>query len=80
MALTKDWPASSPDMSPIEHLWDILDRKIRPNINENSTLNDVRQLLQREWQSIPQKQIDRLIRSMRSRVGECLQNQGGYTQ
>ena len=75
-----NWPAISPDMSPIEHLWDILDRQIRPQIDENSTLNDVRRLLQAAWQNVPQQQIDRLIRSMRARVGECLRNEGGHTR
>ncbi len=26
------WPAYSPDMSPIEHVWDALDRRIRQRI------------------------------------------------
>ena len=59
-----NWPAISPDMSPIEHLRDMLDRQLRPQIVKNSTLNDVRRHLQAAWHNVPQQQIDRLIRSM----------------
>ena len=40
-----EWPAKSPDLSPIEHLWDILERRVRPQINENTTLRDLKDLL-----------------------------------
>ena len=59
-----NWPVISPDMSPIEHLRDMLDRQLRPQIVKNSTLNDVRRHLQAAWHNVPQQQIDRLIRSM----------------
>ena len=74
-----EWPAISPDMSPIEHLWDIFDREIRSEITQNTTLHDLRRMLQNAWQRISQQQINRLIRSMRSRVGECVQMNGGHT-
>ena len=36
------WPAYSQDLSPIEHLWDILDRKIRARHPTPQTLQGLR--------------------------------------
>ena len=59
------WPAKSPDLSPIEHLWDVLDRRVRRR--SPSTLRQLERYLQQEWKAIPQIEIQRLIQSMRRR-------------
>ena len=74
-----EWPAVSPDLNPIEHLWDMLERRVRPLITPACTLPELRRLLTQEWDRIPQRAIDRLIRSMRGRINECLMRQGGHT-
>lgn len=74
------WPARSPDLSPIEHLWDEVGRRLRDNY-EVSAVN-VRQLSDRirhEWNSIPQETIQHVIRSMPERLGECIKKYGGHT-
>ena len=61
------WPAYSPDLSPIEHMWDQLGRRLA---NRNPKPGNRQQLvaaLQEEWANIPQDSIRRLIRSMRRR-------------
>ena len=49
-------PAYSPDMSPIEHIWDALDRvPVHANIQQLCTA------IEEEWDNIPQATINSLI-------------------
>ena len=61
-----NWPAKSPDISPIEHLWDHLGRKVRKRKNVNSVM-DLERALHQEWNRIPMAVIQRLISSIRRR-------------
>ena len=56
-----DWPARSPDFSPIEHVWDILGQRVRQRVPRPRTLQALGAALQEEWRRIPQLQIARLI-------------------
>uniref|UniRef100_A0A8C4ED23 Tc1-like transposase DDE domain-containing protein n=1 Tax=Dicentrarchus labrax TaxID=13489 RepID=A0A8C4ED23_DICLA len=62
-----EWPASSPDLNPIEHLWDQLRRAVRARVTNTTTLADLRQMLVEEWDAIPQQCVTRLVTSMRRR-------------
>ena len=69
----------SQDLSCIEYLWDILGRAVNKHINQHIRLADLQRLLLQEWAAIPQRQIQRLVNSMRRRLNECRVNLGGYT-
>ena len=73
------WPAYSPDLAPIEHVWDILGRRVRDNHGRAPTLQILVQWLQMEWQAIPQATLRTLVRSMRRRCTECIRQRGGHT-
>ena len=75
-----DWPARSPDLSPIEHVWDILGQSVRQSVPRPRTLQTLGAALQEEWRRIPQLQIARLIRSMRRRCVACIDATGGHTR
>ena len=62
------WPSKSPDLNPIEHLWDELDRRVHQCQPQPQTLQALQQAIQYEWQIIPQERIHRLIGSMSRRV------------
>ena len=74
-----DWPAKSPDMNPIEHLWDLLERRVRSRPQVPQTLAQMRQALIDEWRNIPQVEITNLINSMRRRCTELFRENGGHT-
>ena len=73
------WPALSPDLSPIEHLWDELCRRVHHRQNLPVTLKELRDALVHEWNNIPQAFIQRLIGSMRRRCEAVVAARGGQT-
>ncbi|KAL0190518.1 hypothetical protein M9458_013216, partial [Cirrhinus mrigala] len=54
------WPAYSPDMSPIEHVWDALDRRIRQRVPVPANIQQLRTAIEEEWTNIPQATINNL--------------------
>jgi transposase len=74
---TLPWPALSPDLSPIEHLWDELGRRVRNGLNPPETLDELRRALIQEWNNIPQAFI---IGSMRRRCQAVINARGGHTR
>ena len=61
------WPAYSPDMSPIEHIWDPLARQVWQRVVISGNVHELRIALQEEWDNIPQAKIGKLVGSMRRR-------------
>ena len=74
-----DWPARSPDLSPIEHLWDYLGRKVRAR-NDVNDVRDMDRALHDEWNRIPLRVIRTLINSMRRRCIAVRAVNGGHTR
>ena len=73
------WPAVSPDMNPIEHIWDYLGRKVRARGNVHN-LRDLENALIQEWNNNPNVVIRLYERSMRGRLAACINSRGGHTR
>ena len=71
-----DWPARSPDLNPIEHVWAILKRRVRRHLRPNDDLNQLEFLIKEEWNHLDQQVIKNLIGSMPSRVRSVIGNRG----
>ncbi|KAL7841124.1 hypothetical protein SRHO_G00248150 [Serrasalmus rhombeus] len=73
------WPAYSPDMSPIEHVWDALDRRLRC-VPVPANIQQLLTAVGEEWTDIPQATINNLIKSMRRRCVALREANGGQTR
>ena len=74
-----DWPANTPDLNPIEHLWDQLKRAVRRRVDQQTALAMLQPILQEEWAAIPQNCIKNLVQTMRKRCNEVIRRNGGRT-
>lgn len=74
------WPAQSPDLSPIEPLWDVLERRIRARNPHPKSLSELRTALKEEWHNIPESVYRDLVESMPRRVATVIASKGMPTR
>ncbi|UYV78217.1 ASNA1 [Cordylochernes scorpioides] len=72
------WPPYSPDLSPIEHVWDIIGRRLHA-LPQPRSEDELWQMVEREWRAIPQDAIRTLIESLPRRVAVCIDVRGIMT-
>ncbi|GFW37606.1 uncharacterized protein TNCV_4028021 [Trichonephila clavipes] len=73
---TLPWSARSPDLSPVEHMWDKLKRQM-PSCH---SVHDLELAVEDLWAHLPQDNIRCLINSMLDRVAACIAAGGGPTR
>ncbi|GFX26982.1 transposable element Tcb1 transposase [Trichonephila clavipes] len=72
---TLPWPARSPYLSPIEHIWDHLGRRVW----HTTSLNELNARLQQIWNEVSQDIIQNLYASMPDCIASRTCGRGGST-
>jgi transposase len=75
-----DWPAQSPDLNPIEHLWEILKKKLNSYKAPAKGVWELWERIEVEWNKIEVEQCQGLIESMPRRLEAVIKAKGGHTK
>ncbi len=75
-----DWPAQSPDLNPIEHLWNEMDRRLRRLETPVRTQDQVWDAIQKIWVELGNDVCKKLVDTMPARINDVIRANGGYTR
>ena len=75
-----DWPPQSPDLNPIEDIWDILDKAVQSRGKLPTSLPQLMAILLEEWKIIAIDIISKLYKGMPKRIQAVIDAEGGHTK
>lgn len=74
------WPPFSPDLNPIETLWNDMKNWIGAHYAENLTYTILRQAVRASWDAIGQEKLDKLLDTMQARCQAVIDADGMHTK
>lgn len=74
------WPAQSPDLNPIEHLWSHLKRRLADYEQPPRGMLELWERIEVEWEKIDAGVCQNLIESMPRRIAAVIKAKGGHTK
>ncbi|KAE9380210.1 hypothetical protein N431DRAFT_310136, partial [Stipitochalara longipes BDJ] len=75
------WPPCSPDLNPIEMIWDDMKDYIQEHYPKvHSSYKKLRAAVQEAWDSITHERIRELVRSMKDRCQAVIDAEGWHTK
>ncbi len=74
------WPAYSPDLNPIETLWNRIKDTLQARYPDKMTYDQLRAAVKEVWDEIPDDEVRALIRTMRQRCEAVIEANGLHTR
>lgn len=74
------WPAQSPDLNPIEHLWADVKRKLNKFNSPPKGINELWERITDVWNNISTQTCQNLIESMPRRIADVIKAKGKWTK
>ncbi|GFY22403.1 hypothetical protein TNCV_2176641 [Trichonephila clavipes] len=74
------WSAYSPDMSHIEHVWDLIRQRLARDLSPAASKEKLLVRIKAIWNSLPQADIQNLFDTMPRHIAALSAARGGYTQ
>ena len=75
-----EWPAQSPDLNPIEHLWHHPKRRLADYETPPKGILEPWERAEQEWNKIPADVCRNLVESMPRRIAAVIKAKGGFTK
>jgi len=74
-----NWPPNSPDLNPIEHLWNIMKSRIqtRRGVERVTSAGEMKLVLKQEWENITIEDINREVSKLPNILTQCISQKGG---
>jgi hypothetical protein len=75
-----EWPSNSPDMNPIEHVWNDVDMRVRKNHPQARNIAELKNQIEEEWYRTSPGYINELFSSMPRRIKALADARGRNTK
>ena len=75
-----EWPACSPDINPIERVWDRFQVTLFRRNQQPNNLRELGDALMEIWRELPQRVLHYLVESMERRCIAVIMARGGHTR
>jgi transposase len=69
-----DWPSNSPDLNPIENMWQIVKNNVEKRMPKD--ISELTKFMVEEWEAIPDETVNNLVSSIKNRCELLLEKDG----